>query len=93
MSTVQVHLDEIVYQNDDRIVCYFVFPQIGIGVALQPGDILMFNPQGPHCISLRYNTNDNIYCISSYLKIRVVGLNYNSNNTVIHAPLGARAYP
>ena len=93
MSIVQVHLDEIMYQNDDRIVCYFSFPQIGIAVALQPGDILMFNPQEPHCIFLRCNKDDNIYCISSYLKIRVVGLNYNSNNTVIHAPLGARAYP
>ncbi len=44
MSIVQVHLDEIMYQNDDQIVCYFAFPQIGIAVALQPEDILMFNP-------------------------------------------------
>ncbi len=27
MSIVQVHLDEIMYQNDDWIVCYFAFPQ------------------------------------------------------------------
>ncbi len=26
MPFVQVHLDEIMYQNDDRIVCYFAFP-------------------------------------------------------------------
>jgi hypothetical protein len=81
----QVHLDEIMYQNDDWIVCYFAFPQIGITVALQPGDILMFNPQEPHCISLRYNKDDNIYCISSYLKTQVMGLNDNSN-TVIFNP-------
>ncbi len=52
MSIAQVHLDEIMYQNDDWIVCYFAFPQIGIVVALQPGDILMFNPQEPQCLSL-----------------------------------------
>ncbi len=79
MSFVQVHLDEIMYQNDDWIVCYFAFPQIGISVALRPGDILMFNPQELHCITLRSNENDNIYCISSYLKTQVVGLNDNSN--------------
>ncbi len=48
MSIVQVHLDAIMYQNDDRIVYYFAFPQIGIAVSLQPEDILMFNPQEPH---------------------------------------------
>ncbi len=49
MLIVQVHLDEIMYQNDDRIVCFFAFPQIGIAVPVQPGDTLMFNPQEPHC--------------------------------------------
>ena len=34
MSIVQVHLDEIMYQNDDQIVCFFAFPQIGIVVPL-----------------------------------------------------------
>jgi hypothetical protein len=82
MSIVQVHLDEIMNQNDDRIVCYFGFPHIGIAVALWPGDILMFNPQEPHCISLRCNKNDNIYCISSYLKTQVVGLNDNSSMVI-----------
>jgi hypothetical protein len=82
-TIVQVHLDEIMYQNDDRIVCYFAFPQIGIAaVALQPGDILMFNPQEPHSISLYYNKNVNIYCISSYLKTQVMRLNDNSNMVV-----------
>ena len=60
MSIVQVHLDEIKYQNNDWIVCYFYFSQIGIVVALQPGDILMFNPKEPHCISLHCNKDDDI---------------------------------
>ncbi len=77
-----VHLDEIMYQNDDRIVYYFAFPQIGIDIELQPGDILMFNPQEPHCTSLHCNKDDNIYCISSYLKTQIVGLNDNSNTVI-----------
>jgi hypothetical protein len=83
MSIVQVHLDEIMYQNDDQIVCFFAFPQIGIAVPLRPGDTHMFNPQEPHCISLRCNKDDNIYCISSYLKTQVVGLNDNSDKVTI----------
>ncbi len=86
-SIVQVHLDEIMYQNDDRIVCYFCFPQIGITVALWPGDILMFNPQEPHCISSCCNKDDNIHCISSYLKTQAVGLNDNSNTIYINPTL------
>jgi hypothetical protein len=82
MSIVQVHLDETLYQDDDWIVCCFAFPQIGIVVELQPGDILMFNPLEPHCISLHCNKDDNIHCISSYLNTQVVGLN-DSSNTVI----------
>ncbi len=82
MSIVQVHLDEIMYQNDDSIVCFFAFPRIGIVVLLQPGDTLMFNSQEPHCISSRCNKDDNIYCISSYLKTQVVGLNDNSDKVI-----------
>ncbi len=82
MSIVQVHLDEIMYQNNDQIVSFFAFPQIGIAVQLHPGDTQMFNPQEPHCISLCWNKNDNIYCISSYLKTQVVGLNDNSDKVI-----------
>ncbi len=82
MSIVQVHLDKIIYQNDDKIVCFFAFSQIGIVVPLQPGDTLMFNPQEPHCISLHCNKDDNVYCISSYLKTQVVGLNDNSDKVI-----------
>jgi hypothetical protein len=53
MSIVQVHLDDITYDKDDRIVCYFAFPRVGIAVALGPGDFLMFNPQEPRSLSLR----------------------------------------
>ena len=82
MSIVQVHVDDHIYQVDDKIVCYFAFPRIGIAVALRPGDFLLFNPQEPHSISSRCRTEDEIYCISSYLKTAVVGLNDNSNSIV-----------
>ena len=82
MSIVQVHIDNHVYQFDDKILCYFAFPRIGLAVALQPGDFLLFNPQEPHSISSRCRKEDEIYCISSYLKTNVVGLNDNSNHVV-----------
>ena len=78
LSIVQVHMDRN-YEYDDEIVCYFCFPRIGVAVALRHGDFLLFNPQEPHCISSRCNIEDQLYCISSYLKTRVVGLNDNSN--------------
>ena len=61
----------------DRIMSYFCFPSIGTAVAMRPGDLIIFDPTLPHCISSRCNNNDNIYCISLYLKTRVVGLNNN----------------
>ena len=39
MSIVQVHFDDITYDKDDQIVCYFAFPRVGIAVALQPRDL------------------------------------------------------
>ena len=74
MSIVQAHIDNHTYQIDDRIVCYFAFPRIGVSVALRPGDFLLFNPTEPHCVSSRCRANDDIYIISSYLKTAVVGL-------------------
>ncbi len=79
MLIVQAHIDNHVYQVEDKILCYFAFPRIGVAVALQPGDFLLFNPQEPHSTSSRCRKEDEIFCISSYLKTDVVGLNDNSN--------------
>jgi hypothetical protein len=79
MSIVQAHIDNHNYQVDDRILCYFAFPRIGTDVALQPGDFPLFNPQEPHFISSCCKSGDKIFCIFSYLKMGVVGLNDNSN--------------
>ncbi len=82
MSIVQAHIDEHCYIASDKITCYFAFPQIGTAVTLCPGDFLIFNPQEPHSISSRCNAKDDVYCISSYLKTAVVGLNDNMNKVV-----------
>ncbi len=79
MSIVQAHTDNCNYQVDDKILCYFAFPRIGMAVALWLGDFLLFNPQEPHSISSHCRSEDEIFCISPYLKTVVVGLNDNSN--------------
>ncbi len=81
MSFVQAHIDNHDYQVNDRILCYFVFPRIVAAVALRPGDFLLANPQELQSIS-SCCTGDKIFCISSYLKMGVVGLNDNSNPVV-----------
>ena len=82
MSIVQAHINNHAYQVDDKILCYFAFPRIGMAVALLPGDFLLFNPQEPHSISSRCRKEDEIFCISSYLKTAVVGLKDNRNSIV-----------
>ena len=82
MSIVQAHIDERHYTASDSIVCYFCFPRIGTAVALRPGDFLIFNPQEPHSISSKCNPEDDVYCILSYLKTAIVGLNDNMNEVV-----------
>ena len=62
------------YDLDDDIICYFVFPRYGMAVPLRPGDILIFNPQEYHSVSSRVCDEDDISCLSIYLKSAIVGL-------------------
>jgi hypothetical protein len=78
LSSVQVNIDNTDYCMDDKIVCYFCFPRIGMAVVLRPGDYLLFNAREPHCLSSRCHEDDQLYSISCYLKTSVVGLNGNS---------------
>ncbi len=82
VSIVQAHTNNREYQVDDKLLCYFAFPRIGMAVALWPGDFLLFNPQEPHSISSPCRSEYEIFCITSYLKMGVVGLNDNSNTIV-----------
>jgi hypothetical protein len=66
------------YQPSQRIVAYFAFTKLGIAIPLRPGDVLFFNPLEEHCISSRCCNDDDIYCLSLYLKSDNIGLNDNS---------------
>ena len=47
-------------------------------IPLKPGDVLFFNPKEPHCVSSRCDNNDDIFCMSLYLKSDNIGKNDNS---------------
>jgi len=66
------------YRVDDEVIVYFCFPTLGVSVPLQPGDYLLFNPLIPHCISSPCKYDDEIMCVSMYLKTAIVGMNDNS---------------
>jgi hypothetical protein len=59
---------------------HFIFPTLGIAVALKPGDVLLFNPLVPHCVSQRteYYKSEEVYLTSFYLKNKQISLNDNS---------------
>ena len=45
--------------------------------SLSLGDVLLFNPTEPHCVSSRCRNNEDVYCLSSYVKSAVVSGNDN----------------
>jgi hypothetical protein len=78
MSIAQVHLkgeDKLELHHD--VVVYFCFSALGFAAPLCPGDFLIFNALMPHCILSRGKQTDNIYCVSTYLKFAIVGMNNN----------------
>jgi hypothetical protein len=76
-SAVSPHMRSPYLLNDCPVV-HFSFPRLGIAIPLRPGDVLFFNPKEPHCISSRSHEEDNVYCLSLYLKSSNIGLNNNS---------------
>ena len=66
-------------KNEDDVAAYFCFPRLGVAVPLRPGDVLIFNPLEPHCLSSRCRKTDDIVCFSLYLKTAVTGKHDNSN--------------
>jgi hypothetical protein len=48
-----------------------------VAVPLRPGDYLIFNALIPHCISSCCKLDDEIMCVSVYLKTSIVGMNNN----------------
>ena len=65
-------------KNPRELWHFFAFLNIGIAIPLHPGDIIFFNPTEEQCISSRCCNNDDIYCMSLYLKSDNIGLNNNS---------------
>ncbi len=65
------------YHDDDKILCYFAFPRLGVAIPLRPGDVLFFNPTEPHCVSSRVQNADDIYCVSLYLNSDNIGKHDN----------------
>ena len=86
LSIVQVHaLSDVSSQNGSssydmscKVAKYFTFDD-GESVALRSGDILVFNPTIPHCVSSTTNEyqNDKVFCISHYFKSLIAGRNNN----------------
>ena len=64
-------------EMESEILCYFCFPEEGVVISLRHGDVLLFNPLVPHCISSK-RVNCDIFCSSIYLKSKLVGGNNNS---------------
>ena len=75
-SAVSPHTGSPHLLNECPVV-HFSFPRFGIAIPLRPGDVLFFNPKKPHCIPSRSHAEDNIYCLSLYLKSSNIGLNTN----------------
>ena len=79
MSISQVFVKgKLHYHLDDDVIVFFCFPTLGVAVPLHLGDYLLFNPLIPHCISSCCKQEDEIMCVSMYLKTAIVGLNDNS---------------
>ena len=51
---------------EDEVICYFCFPSLNVAVPLRNGDMLLFNPNVPHCVSSRCNGEKEAFCVSFY---------------------------
>ena len=51
----------------------FVFPELGLAVALRNGDMLLFNPKITHCVSSRRDPTKDAFCLSFYMDPMLAG--------------------
>ena len=65
-----------------NVLQYFCFPTLGICVGMRNGDVMLFDPSVPHCISSPCFEDYNCFAMSAYLKLLVVA--GNSNAAEIH---------
>jgi hypothetical protein len=65
---------------DAQVCSHFVFAEQGVAAALRPGDMPLFDPLHQHCLSSCTSecANQDMFCLSSCLKMAVVGKNDNT---------------
>ena len=79
LCMLTIHTDRKEVMKNMNVAQYFCFPEVGVAIALRPGDMLIFNPRHPHCVSLReiFYEKEDSYCTSFYLKTDIVSGNNN----------------
>ena len=75
LSAITVHAKET---TGSIILQYFCFPTLGVSVGLRNGDVLLFSPTVPHCISSPTSDAHDCFAMSAYLKSLVVSGNSNA---------------
>jgi hypothetical protein len=78
------------HRTGNSILQYFCFPTRGKCIPLRNGDVLLFNPQIPHCISSPTSTKPDVFSISAYLKTLVVSGNSNGKASSLELEVGNR---
>lgn len=64
-------------KTTDEVLGYFCFPTEGISVAMRNGNVVIFNPKIPHCLSSPCKPSLEAFCLSAYVKSLVVSGNSN----------------
>ena len=93
LSTHQINFDKPCCKiNYDTIVQYFCFPEYGLAMAMRVEDILFFNANAYHCLSIKTNMfkDIDVHVSTFYLKTAHVGMNDNSillteNQTIFYS--------
>ena len=76
---VIVDSDDVSYSESGSVVQHFCFPTTGYAVAVQNGDMLLFNPSVYHYLSQKEKSFEgkDVFVNSFYLKSNIVGLHNN----------------
>jgi hypothetical protein len=78
LGAVSVHSNR---DTNGIVLQYFCFPTLGITIAMRNGDVVLFNPKVPHCISSPTSNTHASFSMSLYLKTIIVSGNSNLPNT------------
>lgn len=90
-SLVSIHSRSIYNRRTEHVI-YFSFYRLGLTIPLRLGDVLIFNPLEPHSVSSRCYPQDDIFCLSIYLKSAVAGLHDNGTDLTQEQAILANNY-